>query len=655
MALPRQPLRLLIIDDHQDDRAHMLQLLRYGFPEAMLHEIADENGFAEAMAHASFDVVVTDYRLRWSDGLTVLKTIKTHMPHAAVIWVSRAHLDEAIVAGMKAGLNDYLPKKHLHRLVDVINDSLEHSAHARAQMEALQALQVSEQRQRAISALTSDYAYVLRVDAHGAMVYEWVSERFTSMTGYTLEALEGRGGWTSLIHPEDVASALQRRRHWLAGQTDISEFRILTQSGEARWVRDYTCPASAADGAGIGRIYGAVQDITQRRLLEEPLRHAQKMEAIGRLAGKIAHDFNNMLQVMLGYSDMLLRRMARRSPLRQYVQEVRDVAEQGTILTRQLMTLSRMPLFQPRVLEIKKVLDEMTPILRRIMGENIELRITVSPDLGQVHTDPGQLEQVIMNLAVNARDVMPQGGRLTLEAAKIALQSPIDNPQRGVPPGHYLKLTVCDTSPGMDKETQAHMFEPFFATKEAGKGADLSLFTAYGIVNQNGGNIQVESTPGVGTTFTIYWPCLNPSDEAVDAVGAPQAFATADEATILLVEDEAIVRDLVRRVLQASGYTVLEAANGEQALQVTREHHGPIHLLLADVVLPGLSGPEVATRVATVCPGLPVLYMSGYAQDTVERYGPALTSQAFLQKPFTPAALLSRVRDTLQASKVNPS
>jgi two-component system cell cycle sensor histidine kinase/response regulator CckA len=654
MALAKRPLQVLVIDDYKPDRTRVLRMVRHGFPKAIIHEVADESALVGAMAQASFDAVVMEYRLGWSDGLTLLKTIKTHIPQAAVIWMSRGQLDETIASGMRAGLSDYLPKTHLHRLVDVIKDSLERQACDRGQLEALQELCISEQRHRTIAGLTSDYAYALRVDALGVITADWVSERFTAVTGYTLEALAAQGGWMSLIHPEDVPLAAQRRECWRAGEANVSEFRILTRRGEERWVRDYTSPTPVKDSPGIMQIHGAVQDVTRYRLLEEPLRQAQKMEALGRLAGRVAHDFNNVLQVISGYSDIVLKRMTRRSRLRQYLQEIRNGAEHGVILTRQLMMLSRKPILQPEVIEIRAVLDKLIPALQHLLGDGVELHTTAAPGLGQAYIDPTQLEQVILNLAVNARDAMPEGGRLTVEVATIDWQSPISATQARGLPGHHLKLTVRDTSGGMDAEALSHVFEPFFGVKEQGKGGDLSLYTAYSIVNHNGGHIQVESTPGVGTTFTIYWPYMPPLAMPAGTVSAVPAVSTASGETILLVEDEAIVRDLVRRVLQASGYTVLEATNGDEAIRLAHEHHGLIHLLLADVVLPGLSGPEIADRLANTRPRLPILFMSGYAQDSVERYGLSLTSHTFLQKPFTPLSLLNRVRDALEASRAEP-
>lgn len=648
MAPLTRPLQVLIVDAHERDREQLLQILRQGFPGAIVQEIADEIGLTEAVRRTSFDVVITEYRLGWSDGLAVLRTVKTSQPQAVVIWASRAPLDEAIVLGVKAGLSDYVSKRRLHHLVDVIKASLDDHADVHAQPTTFQTLQTSEQRLRAIAALTSDYAYVLRIEAPGRITVEWVDERHTAFTGYTLAQLEESGGWTHLLHPQDAPSAIQRRQRWLTGQPDISEFRILTPSGEERWVREYTCPAYVSGTTGDLLIYGAGQDITHRRLLEAPLRQAQQMEAFAHLAGGIAHDFNNVLQVVSGYGDMVLRRMTRRSPLRHYVQEIRNVADQGAMLTRQLMTLSRKPYPQLQMVEIEKTFDKIAPMLRRLLGGNVELHLVVPSALGQVQTDPEQLEQVIMTLAVNARDAMTQGGCLTVEVAKINLPSSSTATQVGAPPGSYLQLTVRDTGPVLDMGIPSSIFEPFSIRGRGGKGADLGLFTVYSIVNQTGGTMRIESTPGIGTSITVYWPCANLSDVTVDAGVVTSATARAGGETILLVEDEALVRDLVRRVLLTSGYTVLEAVDGEQALQLRHEHPGPIDLLVADVMLPGLSGPEVAKRLVAMQPGLPVLYMSGYARETVERYDLPLSTSAFLQKPFTPAALLDRVREALK-------
>jgi len=645
-----QPLRLLIIDDQADDREQIMRSLRKAFPGSVLHEITNQQEFDTALGQSPFEVVVAEYRLKWTDGLKVLKKIREHFPHRPVIWVSSTPLDGLIVAGMKAGLNDFVSKKQLQRLPKIVRNSLAQAEGHRAEAQAQQAVRVSAQRYRTISELTSDYAYLLRIEPDGRVICEWVDARFTDLTGYTLEALQCLGGWTRLIHYQDSSIASQRQPRWLAGQTDMSEFRIRTPSGEERWLRDYTCPVPDSNQAGVVHVYGAGQDITNRRRLEEPLRQAQKMEAIGRLAGGIAHDFNNVLQVISGYSDLLLRRLTWHRVPRQYVQEIKNVAEQGAVLTRQLMTLSRKPLLQPQVLDFKRIISNIIPILQRVLGEDIALITFVDTALGHVTADSGQLEQVILNLAVNARDAMPQGGRLTIEATNARVDTPLTSRLGGMAPGEYVKLAVSDTGSGIDPETQLHIFEPFFTTKEPGKGTGLGLFTVYGIVTQNGGNMQVQSAPGVGATFIIHLPRVKTPLKEAEVELAPQLALHGAE-TILLVEDEVVVRDLVRQVLQAAGYVVLEAANGEQALQLSTAHRGPIQLLLADVVLPGLSGPELAAQLASIRPGVRVIYMSGYAPDTLKRYRIPKGQYLFLQKPFAPVTLLANVREALDASQ----
>jgi two-component system, cell cycle sensor histidine kinase and response regulator CckA len=650
MMWDTQPLRFLLIDDDADDRKRLAHRLRKGFPGAVVLEITGKQELNRAIAQHVFDVVLSEYQLEWSDGLKVLKSVRRCLPYTPVIWVSSARPDEAIAAGMKAGLNDYVSKQQLQRLLKAIRDSWAQAIQCQHEAHSLQALRAAEQRYRVLSELTSDYAYLLRIKTDGSMVCEWVNEGFTAITGYTLEALARPGDWTSFIHAEDVSIVSQRLRRWMMGQTDISEFRIITQHGEERWFRDYTCPVRDEHEARIVRVYGAGQEVTERRRLEEPLRQSQKMEAIGRLAGGIAHDFNNLLQVISGYSDMLQRRLTRHSTLCRYVQEIKNVAEQGAMLTRQLMMVNRKPSFQPQVVDFKGIISNIAPMLRRLLGEDIELITSVTPGLGQVTADPGQLEQVILNLAVNARDAMPQGGRLTLEATNVKLDAPLASRMEGVAPGEYIKLMVGDTGSGMDADTLAHIFEPFFTTKAPGKGTGLGLFTVYGIVSQNGGHMQVQSTPGVGTTFTVHLPRVDAPIEAIQAEPAPQPALHGGE-TILLVEDEPVVRDLIRQVLHATGYEVLEATTGEQALHVSSAHRGPIHLLLADVVLPGLSGPEVAAQLGSTRPNIQLIYISGYAPETVQRYGISDKHCLFLQKPFTPTTLLATVRQALDAAQ----
>jgi signal transduction histidine kinase/ActR/RegA family two-component response regulator len=382
------------------------------------------------------------------------------------------------------------------------------------------------------------------------------------------------------------------------------------------------------------------------------LEQAQKMDAIGRLAGGVAHDFNNLLTVILGRTDILLHPLKPDDPMRRGIELIQRTAGRAADLTRQLLAFSRKQVLDAVVLDLGAVTTDMKDMLGRLIGEDIALLTAPTPGLGRVKADRGQIEQVIMNLAVNARDSMPQGGRLILETANVDLDDEYVRRHVGARPGPHVMLAVSDTGAGIPREIQGHIFEPFFTTKEQGKGTGLGLATVYGIVKQSGGYIEVDSEPGRGTTFRIYLPRVDAASPA-DRPPRPAPVAGGTE-TILLVEDEEGVRELARDILRASGYTVLEARNGAEALLLCERHQGPLHLLLTDVVMPRMSGRELAERLAPLRPDLRVLYMSGYTDDAVIRHGVLGAGTAFLQKPFTPAGLVQSVRDTLDVAAAQP-
>jgi signal transduction histidine kinase len=388
-------------------------------------------------------------------------------------------------------------------------------------------------------------------------------------------------------------------------------------------------------------------DITEKKKLEAQLVQSQRLEAVGLLAGGMAHDFNNMLTVIIGSSEMALGRLRREEPAHELIQQVRKAGKRAAGLTRQLLAFSRKQVLAPVVLDLNALVGEVEKMLCRLIGEDVALATVLDPALGRVKADPGQMEQVLMNLAVNARDAMPTGGRLTIQTRNVG-PDPSDAGQHPeVGPGPSVLLAVSDTGCGMDEETRARIFEPFFTTKEVGKGTGLGLATVYGIVRQSGGSIEVDSAPGRGTTFKIYLPRL--AGEAAQAGGSelgPHALPRGT-ATVLLVEDEEGVRSLGGLALRSAGYTVLEARDGEEALGVCQRHPGPIDLLVTDAVMPNLSGRQLAERVAPVRPGLKVLYMSGYTDDTVFRHGVREAEIAFLQKPFTPRVLVHKVHEVL--------
>jgi signal transduction histidine kinase len=386
----------------------------------------------------------------------------------------------------------------------------------------------------------------------------------------------------------------------------------------------------------------------ERNRLEEQFRQAQKMEAVGRLAGGVAHDFNNLLTVITGYSDMLLAGRDLKESQRTALEEIRRSAERGGALTHQLLAFSRRQPLEARMVYINELVMHIERMLKRLIGEDIELVTIPAAAQDVVEADPSRLEQVVMNLVVNARDAMPNGGKLTIETGTVQLSPSFSAKQVGLPPGEYVTLSITDTGIGMDEETQSHMFEPFFTTKNPGRGTGLGLATAYGIIRQSGGAIQIVSQLGKGTMARIYLPPAR-AKTPVAAERSAQAGPMTGVETILLVEDEARVRKLIVDVLTSRGYRVLEATRGEEALRLSKLHDGAIHLMVVDVVMPEISGPELVRQIAPIRPGTNVLYISGYTDEAIVHHGIPESGAAFLQKPFLPDALARKVREVLDS------
>jgi PAS domain S-box-containing protein len=439
-------------------------------------------------------------------------------------------------------------------------------------------------------------------------------------------------------------------REQIEGQGEVRglEATWKRRDGSVVFIRE-SARAIRADDGRVLYYDGTIEDFTERRRLEEQFRQAQKMEAVGRLAAGVAHDFNNLLTVVIGYSDLLLQRLSADDGIRRRMEEIKKAGERGSWLTRQLLAFSRKQVLKPQVLDLNSLLTNVDQMLRRVIGEDVELVTHVPPGLGRVKADPGQIEQVIMNLAVNARDAMPRGGQLTLEAANAELDSSYARRHESVLPGQYVMLAMSDTGIGMDAETQAHVFEPFFTTKEPGRGTGLGLSTVYGIVKQSGGSIWVYSEPGKGTTFKVYLPRIDQAAEAITSDEPSVGELSRGSETILLVEDEKAVRSLAREILECRGYHVLETDGAIKALEVGEGHKEHIHLLLTDVVMPQMSGRELAEHLAPLHPETKVLYMSGYADNAVVQHRLLGPGTALLQKPFTAQALARKLREVLDS------
>lgn len=477
-----------------------------------------------------------------------------------------------------------------------------------------------------------------------------VNESFLHVTGFCREEVIGRTSlelklWDRAEDYRVLVETLEER-----GSVRDMEITFLAKSGERRTGLN---SAEVIDIAGQKCILAIFKDITERKALEAKLRQAQKMESIGRLSGGIAHDFNNLLGVIIGYGSVLEERVDVDSDLRKGVLEIKKAGQRAAALTRQLLAFSRQQVLEPKVLSLNTVVADIGKMLLRVIGEDIELTTLLQSELGRVKADQGQIEQVIMNLAVNARDAMPRGGKLIIETHNVEVDENLAEQHSPTVPGRYVSLAVTDTGVGMDKETQSHIFEPFFTTKEKDKGTGLGLSVVYGVVKQSGGYIWVYSEPGKGTTFRIYLPRVEAAVEKDNR--QPLVKSLKGSETILLVEDEESLRALTRSLLVQSGYTVLETNHGARALEIARDYRGNIHLLLTDVVLPGIGGSVLAEEMATQYPAMKVLFMSGYTDNAVAAQGVLEEGTFLLQKPFEPEALRNKVREVLDvASPKNP-
>jgi two-component system, cell cycle sensor histidine kinase and response regulator CckA len=651
------PLRVLMVEDLETDAKLVIQELRRTGRSVEFERVDTPAAMRAALERQEWDVVTSDWSMPTFTAPAALAILKEKGLDLPFIIVSGTIGEGAAVEAMRAGAHDYVLKDKLGRLTPALEREVREAKERHAHRQADEALRKSEARFRRLA--ESGIIGIVTANVHGQITE--ANDAYLQMVGYSRdELLHGDVQWADLTTPEFA-------------QTNACSLEELQASGVAP---PWETETFRKDGSRVPIVVGAAMledpeciaftaDLTERKRAEagraraeealwyseEQLRQAQKMEAVGRLAGGVAHDFNNVLSVILSYGEFLLQDLKPADPMRSDVAEICKAASRAAGLTRQLLMFSRQQVVAPKVIDLHAVIAGLDTMLQRILGEDVEL-VSVAPIAsGRVKVDPSHIEQVILNLVVNARDAMPTGGKLTIETGNVLLDEAYAVGHLPTRTGPYVMLAVSDTGTGIDRETQKHIFDPFFTTKEMGKGTGLGLSTVFGIVKQSGGNIWVYSELGRGTTFKVYLPRV---DEEVDLLRPPVALSTLrGTETILLVEDEEQVRTIALNILRRQGYQVIAAQNAGDALLICERHEGRIDLLLTDVVMPLMSGPELARRLALPRPEMKVLCMSGYTDDSIVRHGVLETGVAFVQKPITPALLTRRVREVLDGADVS--
>lgn len=627
-------LRLLIIEDSEDDALLIVRDLKRAGYEPIYERVDTEAALRAAFDGGSWDVVVSDFNMPHFTGTDALKLLRERDQDTPFIFVSGTIGEDVAVEAMRAGAQDYVTKGNLRRLVPAIERELRDAAVRRER-------RAGEARFRRV--VDSAMMGILFWDAQGKITD--ANDQFLKIVGYTREDLKaGRIDWRAMMPPEYEPADAKALEALAAGTGTPVEKEYIRKDGSR--VPILVGGALLDDPAHPGVAF--VLDITERKQLQQQLIQSQKMEAVGRLAGGIAHDFNNLLTAIFGYADLLAEQLPEDSPARKDVEEIQKASQRAASLTGQLLAFSRRQVLQPVVLSLNDVVENVEKMLHRILGEDIELHTALAPELGNTRADAGQIEQMIMNLAVNARDAMPTGGKLTIETANVDLDAAYAAQHQPVIPGRFVMLAVSDTGIGMDDATKARIFEPFFTTKEAGKGTGLGLATVYGIVKQSGGYVWLYSEPGNGAAFKIYLPRVDAQRDAPVVASEPVGTVVGTE-TVLVAEDDPLLLPLTRELLTKLGYHVLEARGSAEALAVARGHRGDIHLLVSDVVMPRGGGFQLAQQLLAERPGLRVLYVSGYTDETVVRHGLLERGLNYLQKPFTSAVLARKVREVLDA------
>ncbi len=648
--------RILWADDNADMRDYVHRLLAEHYDVTAVSDGA--SAVAAALATPP-DLVLTDIMMPGVDGFDVLRQLRANecTQTIPVILLSARAGEESSVEGLEAGADDYLVKPFSAReLLARVHTHLElgklrRDAAAKLELEVQsRTFELRQSEERTSFALAAGRMGVWEVD-FAANRLTW-SDTMAPVFGLTPEqAPKTTEESFALIHPDDRRAVEASITRAIAGERDYSvEFRAIWPDGSIHWIFGAAQASHDADGAPL-RLLGIGVDISERKALEEQLRQAQKLEAIGQLAGGVAHDFNNLLTAILGFSELLMAGLAPDDPGRADLLEIKKAGERATGLTRQLLAFSRRQILQPKVLDVNALIGGIEPMLKRLIVEHVDLFVSLASQIGLIEMDPTQLEQILINLTVNAADAMPRGGKLTIETANVTLDEHYQQGHLPVTPGAYVMLAVSDTGAGMDDATRRRIFEPFFTTKDVGKGTGLGLATVYGIVKQSGGDILVYSEAGRGSTFKVYLPQVTAGVPSASEWASEPGDAGRGSETVLLVEDDDAVRHLARVTLERNGYRVLEAGNPKEAMRTVSESQGPLHVLLSDVIMPESEGPPLFGRLVKDHPALRALYMSGYANEAIVRHGVLIEGTPFLQKPFTPQALKRKLREVLDAPR----